>query len=109
MNRSGCSIYIYGKQQVFLQNYNYFFEFHLVIRNSLLRIIPARVSGGRQKWSASNRGSISFIRHTEFYPARARIENAAKIRSNSDMDACQSLLPFYILAWQFSSIQPRPI
>ena len=109
MNSSGCSIYIYGKQQVFSQNTNYFFEFHLVIANSLLGIIPARVSGSRQKGSADNRGSIPFIRHTELYPTRALIELAAKIFSNYDMDACQSVRPFYLLAGQFSCIQPRPV
>ena len=109
MNSSGCSIYIYGKQQVFSQNSNYFFEFHLVIGNSLLGIIAARVSGSGQKWSADKRGSIPFIRHTEFYPKRAPIESAAKILSNFDMDACQSVQPFYLLAGQFSYIQQRPV
>jgi hypothetical protein len=36
MNKLAISIYIYGKQQVFLKNNNYFFKFHLVIGNTLL-------------------------------------------------------------------------
>jgi hypothetical protein len=47
--------------------------------------------------------------HTEFYPTIALIASAAKILSNFDMDACQSVPPFYILAGQFSCIQPRPV